>query len=1060
MPGQWAPSMAGSPCDSLPANSNKKPSVRARFSEVVARGRERRSQVTLKRTLSMPTLSVPKPTLTKPSVLRRSRPASAETQRRDPWSTLPGGSQSVEVQVAQDNRAHTPEMLETPESKPSGKRRFSLNPLGTGSAPSLHALHSFRKTAKTSEAHEAGELKPGFVHEAENDGRKASERGSSLTGFPTLFRRRTPSVEAKATCCRPASPTGATSGGSSVPAVVKPLRLRVLEERVLLRPTVLAATSRVQRFALSFLAWWRRALCEDWVDEAFALASAYRDVVDDGLFRSAANVHRSEPWNRERLHLQLFRAFWPKQRDIGCGNHEANEVVADECREVVRGSGCTLRLSSAADTCVFLPVKRSVALQRDEVYELRVDVECVAFSGLPKVLELDSREGRCAAQLLRIYMTYSQQADSDLVSLMDGRLDALVEHGAALRGAMEEASFSGAPDVARDMFRQHLEERRALRLRRDEKENQIETLGRSLYAKWKELRVIRQEQGFCASPWRLRARTVDQDHASDTQRRARNIQAEIEEVTFLQGVKAKRARSMIEHRWDASKRAAGQPSHIFGVFAGEEVTSDDWLQAHVRDEQAKEREGQPADTRVVEWLREVERRRTVGRTRVRLACRVDGRNVAWSPASTLHPETWSTESCDSFRGSDVEKRASKTENFCTFNVAVQVMPRRVQVCVHVAVPGRLGLVWTRWRQVAEVTLDVPNVEGKRVTHSATLHQRKCFGPEVTGSHQKPDLEASDADSFGGEVVLGARWLGAELDGTFVVPPPSDGGGSTNGFFSSWLPRFVHVPVSRSSKRPLDEPVDKRLRGTRYDPHDPENVRMLSDLPVPPPPLGYDVDSLAAQSCSLTAGGVRVRDVKRVKALLERAGMATTRHPVPAFDVEVDESRTDNADFDTSMLTRWFLQRRLAITDDRRAFILRGLDRVRGRSSKKYFSHSSVVREQKLRDVFQRSAVGGKAEGQVRNATILAAVANVRHMPLRHDDPITHLGDVDHFWGKGSVRPVGASVKTTDRTESTKEEGVDVFIKEPEILVELSLCGPGGKVSKKKTDTACPGINAS
>ncbi|CAJ1390550.1 unnamed protein product [Effrenium voratum] len=513
-------------------------------------------------------------------------------------------------------------------------------------------------------------------------------------------------------------------------------------------------------------------------------------IQEDGLFRSSSNVNLREPWNRERLHLQLERSLWA--RDAG-----------DELRDESDVLGCGLaspRLAPLEDVYwlnkLGLRFRSQVKSKRQhlvasQLYELRLDVCRVSLfqakgSGearLTPLDALDSREGRCAGELQELFHRYSRELDGDVTGQLDSRLDALVEQCRPLRAALLEEETRPQPvehvlAAAREAYRGNLQERQKLRARRDDKETTFEQICKNLYAKWRELCQVRQDYGFTSTPWRLTAQPQENDPAADQDRRAKNVDAEVEEVSYLQGVPVDQLRGRLQQKWDMSKRAPGATSYRFDLSATAQVTSTEALRSRAF-------EGYVGEAEATLAAEDLSRRQLAGRVRLRVECRVAGNLVGRSPPMALCWDTGGTASAVTLL-----EEAGNPRPAHSFNLAVHVMPQHLALAVYVSAGG-----WSRWHPTKEVEVELPSL-GK-VTHAATLEQRLLFGQ---GSE---DYEESIlSQNFKGELAICISWPGG--GGDFVVPPSAPPNPDSQGKRSCW-------PCSSVEPSPVERKAEERRR---------------------------------------------------------------------------------------------------------------------------------------------------------------------------------------------------------------------------------------------------------
>ncbi|CAK9090144.1 Coiled-coil and C2 domain-containing protein 2A, partial [Durusdinium trenchii] len=371
-------------------------------------------------------------------------------------------------------------------------------------------------------------------------------------------------------------------------------------------------------------------------------------IREDGLFRSSGNVNSTEPWNRERLHLQLERSLWAKE---AAGS---DELRADEARELLSPGLAVAKLAPEGIhwlNKLGVRFRSQVKSKRrhlvaSQLYELRLDICRVSLfrspayrdlaRGISPLEALDGREHRAAGELQELYHRYLREMEGDLVVQLDQRLDALVEHGKILRSTLYEeesrpvvpGGVNAALSAARDAYRSHLQERQKLRVRRDEKESHLDELCKNLYGKWRELRQIRQDYGFTSTVWRLIAQVQEHDAATDGARKARNVEAEIEEVSYLQGLPVDQLRDRLLKKWDTTKRSPGMASYRFDLTANAALTSAEVLRSRAYD-------GLVTEAEAVLAQEELQRRKLAARVRVCVECRVQNRVVGCSPSIPL-----------------------------------------------------------------------------------------------------------------------------------------------------------------------------------------------------------------------------------------------------------------------------------------------------------------------------------------------------------------------------------------------------------------------------------------
>jgi len=708
---------------------------------------------------------------------------------------------------------------------------------------------------------------------------------------------------------------------------IRTLTTLVAQERSWLRPLLLAVTSGAQRLALRLQKMLWRSLAvltdpeallepmfleaQEMMGQGFPSSSADVQswvVQEDGLFRAAFGAHVTEPWNRERLYLQLERSVLAKPGPTL--DERAQELRSDEDREMLGSGLCAPRLAPLEEVywlnMLGLRFRSQVKSKRrhlvaSHLYELRLDVSRISLFQSPLASRdlasrassldaLDSRETRVAGELQELFHRYQKEMESHVVAQLDSRLDMLVERGKALRTALFEAEAlpsdaqatqaAQAVLAAREAYRSNLQERRKVRARRDEKETLFEQVCKNLYGKWRELRQVRQDFGFVSTPWRLTAQPQEHDLSADTERRARNVDAEIEESSYLQGFAAEQERDRVQNKWDMAKRGPGQPSYRFELSPTVELTSAEALRSRAYD-------GIVGDADASSAAEELERRQLASRVRVCVECRVSDRVVGRSPAMSISWDTGSTSSAAALLEEvpgTLPGAPDSIRPVHSFNLAVHVMPQNISFLVYVSAGGW----WPRWHAAREVQLDIPSPEGRRVTHAAVLEQHLLFGPGMDDLGEEDGLLSQ---TFKGEVAVCVSWPGGGR-GDYVVPPPAplnaEGQPVAN---LKCLPCFrSRSPASQKEEAKPEEELDKMridseapevgTTSTEFRGKGPEGTR-LEDAHLCRRRLGSEDPQ---------AGQLRGLRVEKLLQRVERAGMDSERLLVPGFESEVREEK--------------------------------------------------------------------------------------------------------------------------------------------------------------------------
>lgn len=862
----------------------------------------------------------------------------------------------------------------------------------------------------------------------------------------------------------------AGTGGSAPPVEIKSLQALVTEERSWLRPLLLSVHSFRQALAFRVQALlWRFLGCltdpEVWLEPMFLamaeVAAFYGAgslgadgesttwmIQEDGLFRSSSNVNALQPWNRERLHLQLERSRDPKDRT-------ADELRTDESRDVLSSGLATPKLQPLEDVFwlnkLGLRFRSQVKSKRrhlvaSQLYELRLDICRVSLFRVPTSRDLvrlsaldalDSRESRAAGELQELYHRYQREIEGDVLVQLELRLDTLVEHGKTLRATLfeeESKERSNSLPQACEAYRNHLQERQKLRSRRDEKEAHFEQICKNLYAKWRELRQIRQDYGFTSTPWRLTAQAQEHESSSDGERKARNIDAEVEEMSYLQGLPVERLRDQLQSKWDAGKRPAGAPSYRFDLSATTQLTSTEVLRSRALD-------GIVGEAEAILASEELQRRKLVSRARLRVECRVQNRVVGCSPSIPISWETAGTSAAVALlEEASLPGSPESLRPVHSFNLAVHVMPQNLSLVVYVSAGG----LWNRWHATQEVEVDLPSL-GK-VTHAAVLDQRLLFGP---------DDDDGALSSFRGEVAVCVSWPGEGRDS--VVPPTA--------------PRMeaVERPASTSCwpRRRQEDGERKKVDEEELSLKPLGDKALIEETHLRRRRKGSEADD----------GSRRSLRIEKLLMRMEREGMDSEIKVVPGFEDEARREELQKLEVKVEAAQKE--------TVHQMEFRKRIQERTRRMSTvKTHMSYKSIVREhgeeaeegnllemlERFQKLFQPkhtlrpSGQRRKFENAVRSIRVHVSVAKVYEAPLRIDNgsgpsapPAPPLPGFGYNRAGGGFAPLSA----TSAVFGTIGDGVQQQ-QLPEIVIELTLQDFQGNLlfrrTEKTTKSTDPDIN--
>ncbi|TSL61151.1 Coiled-coil and C2 domain-containing protein 2A [Bagarius yarrelli] len=175
----------------------------------------------------------------------------------------------------------------------------------------------------------------------------------------------------------------------------------------------------------------------------------------------------------------------------------------------------------------------------DGDYQLDVDVSGLIFSHHP----LFSREHVLGVRLAQLYDQYLSRSHKNLTRLLTDKLNALRN---AIHNMLELHHGEGFSLLSQQRIMEYRQEVRHTRQLRDLEQEKDRTLLKSIIKMWKELKSLREFQGFINTPYKLYIRKEEVERGQDTREHEAEILAEVAELQIE--VAEDHERKTIEYR--------------------------------------------------------------------------------------------------------------------------------------------------------------------------------------------------------------------------------------------------------------------------------------------------------------------------------------------------------------------------------------------------------------------------------------------------------------------------------------------------------------------------------
>ncbi|XP_066527206.1 coiled-coil and C2 domain-containing protein 2A isoform X2 [Hoplias malabaricus] len=477
-------------------------------------------------------------------------------------------------------------------------------------------------------------------------------------------------------------------------------------------------------------------------------------------------------------------------------------------------------------------------------YQLDVDVSGLIFSHHP----LFSREHVLGARLAQLYDQYLNRQQKNLTSLLTDKLNGLRN---TIRNMLELHSGEGISHVTQQRIAEYKQEVRHTRQLRDSEQEKDRTLLKNIIKVWKELKALREFQGFTNTPYKLYLRKEEVHRELDEQQQEAEIMSELAELQAE--MEEDYERKMIDYRrkmeeWKSwrrkqkalkkkQKKKRQQPQDMDEDEEGDEHSEEELAEEPVKPEAPEK----PDIASLVQQVREKA-------SRIR---RKPGEPVLIPELTASSPVT-PNEQCkrgEFSRREDVAKRTlfikvlyndkevSRTDSRTLnsdfrvhfgqiFNLKIVNWPESIKLQIYESVSSSSSLL-------AEVCVPVP--EPSVLTGSAPFeelefssNQRVTFNHEGVGSDVPFSFSADGSNKqsllTSGKLSCCVSWALGEDDIPLAPPFSQSGAGMHSGLRQMDAIACIGASGLNDMKR-----LGKWAAESRLDPNDPNNASIMQLL---------------------------------------------------------------------------------------------------------------------------------------------------------------------------------------------------------------------------------------
>eukprot|EP00397_Hematodinium_sp_SG-2012_P001753 GEMP01001758.1.p1 GENE.GEMP01001758.1~~GEMP01001758.1.p1 ORF type:complete len:1435 (+),score=366.11 GEMP01001758.1:56-4360(+) len=745
-------------------------------------------------------------------------------------------------------------------------------------------------------------------------------------------------------------------------------------------------------------------------------------VEDDGLYRSPANLSIKEPWNHERLLLQMSR-----EADAREGSDSAsNSRIRREMQQMVGNAEDIVAVSFVVPRSArgFVPVAEDTSveassfrcereqLKSSKMHTLEVSVDDIRLSAVPLAGDLFSKEDELADVVVQAYEEYKEKAKID-IDVMDQQHIQLVAFGKTLQQecTLARAQQGGKANrgVHETRWNCHVSERRKLRRDRLSAEKELADAQTRLYRAWQDLRGHRNSVKFTSTRWKLEATEVKKEPRLEHSQREEEINAEVEEImmdAWPQEIDVHAERERLRN--SSERRPPGASMYRFQLLQTQQIT-------------------QNLDASIPYHREEIVRRAILdsGNILLTIALIVNGERLHTLPALPLRSaNSWSIDA-----------------SVGAFRIALHTFPTRLQldvslcrarVLTFIPFPSFLATLAPRWRQRCQVDVSIPNARVAHATHRAP-QRHTCRFPRST-------------NGLSGSVGLTIGWApGSGLESRAVTSTINTAEAQHSGAGGSTSSQGGGGGGARTMTRAYEvvDPLDPLAHGS---------APMLASGDV----LSNSYGGMSSTSASGTLFDTQVlrgytilvhnsaifADARRIKRLIARHTTPGPIKPIPIFDRELRTEVKTGADADSIVVN---VPRHTEKDDTVEEFVRKIQERTKTVSA----VHSSLVLRSIVKE-YEGLLLWFGQVGAPRRDTILDIFK-----PARSLKPSGKPRDTDPKALTANIHVIVAKVINAPlRITNSHEESYS----KPEIIVSIAFENLDGDLLERDTAPAVWGRN--
>ncbi|XP_058266424.1 coiled-coil and C2 domain-containing protein 2A isoform X2 [Hemibagrus wyckioides] len=478
-------------------------------------------------------------------------------------------------------------------------------------------------------------------------------------------------------------------------------------------------------------------------------------------------------------------------------------------------------------------------------YQLDVDVSGLIFSHHP----LFSREHVLGARLAQLYDQYLSRRHKNFTCLLTDKLNGLRN---AIHNMLERHNREGLSLVSQQRIMEYRQEIRHTRQLRDLEQERDRTLLKSIVKVWKELKALREFQGFINTPYKLYIRKEEVEREQDQREHEAEILAEVAELQTE--VAEDYERKMVEYRrnleewrsWRRKQKAVKkkQKKKRQQSDGEEEKEEDEHSEEELGEERVKPEPPQKPDTASLEQ----QVREKAAKIR-----RKPGESIL-VPELTVSCPVTPNEQCprgEFARREDVAKRSliikvlyngkevSRTDSRSLsmdfrvhfgqmFNLKIVNWPESIKLQIYESIGSSTNLLAEVCAPVPETSILTGSASSEEMEFSS--NQRVAFNHEGVGSDVPFSFMADGSNRqtllTSGKLSCCVSWAVGEDD--LPLAPPSGQPGA--GIHSGLRQMDAIACIGASGLNDMTK-LGKWAAESRLDPNDPNNSSIMQLLSV-------------------------------------------------------------------------------------------------------------------------------------------------------------------------------------------------------------------------------------